>query len=160
MNNRAAKKDTTFFDHQKLRLRNLIAEMNNCCEDRHLIEKKKFSLPIAELKCIILFKEEKYLTAKGIALKLEVAKSRVTKLVENLYQKGLVNKIDDPVDARIKLISLSPKGKALVDEIHDFQEHLYEEILIQFDEQERKNILSNLETLRLAMEVVKKKFKL
>jgi DNA-binding MarR family transcriptional regulator len=160
MNDSAAKKDTTFFDHQKLRLRNLITEMNNCCEDRHLIEKKKFSLPIAELKCLILFKEEKYLTAKGLAKKLDVAKSRVTKLVENLYQKGLVNKVDDPSDARIKLLSLSPKGKALVDEIYTFQESLYEEILVQFDEQERKSILSNLETLRLAMEVVKKKFKL
>jgi DNA-binding MarR family transcriptional regulator len=158
MNNSALKIDTTFFDHQKLRLRNLITEMNNCCEDRHLIEKKKFSLPIAEMKCIILFKEEKYLTVKGIAQKLEVAKSRVTKLVDNICQKGLLNKVNDPDDARIKLISLSPKGKALVGEINEFQERLYEEILIQFDELERKNILSNLETLRLAMEVVKKKF--
>jgi DNA-binding MarR family transcriptional regulator len=160
MNISAPKKDTTFFDHQKLKLRNLITEMNNCCEDRHLIEKKKFSLPIAEMKLLILFKEDKYLTLKGIAKKLDVAKSRVTKLVDSLSGKGLINKVSDPGDARITLVSLSPKGKSLVGEIHEFQGQMYEEILIQFDEQERKNILSNLETLRLAMEVVKKKFEL
>ena len=112
------------------------------------------------MKCIVLFKEEKYLTVKGIAAKLDVAKSRVTKLVDNLSRKGLVNKIEDPEDARIKLISLSPKGKVLVEEIQEFQEQLYEEILTLFDEKERASILSNLETLRSAMEVVKNKHEL
>ncbi len=160
MNKMAAHKSDIFLGNQTLRLRNLITEMNNCCEDRHLIEKKKFSLPIAEMKCIVLFKEEKYLTVKGIAAKLDVAKSRVTKLVDNLSRKGLVNKIEDPEDARIKLISLSPKGKVLVEEIQEFQEQLYEEILTLFDEKERASILSNLETLRSAMEVVKNKHEL
>ena len=158
MNELAFKSDDTFLNHQTLRLRDLITEMNNCCEDRNLIEKHRFSLPYAELKCLILFKGEKYLTVKGIALKLEVAKSRVTKLIDGLSRKELVNRINDPEDARIRLISLSQKGKALVDEIEKFQEHLYQEILLQFEEQERKNILTHLETLRSAMEVVKNKF--
>ena len=160
MNEMAQQRGDVFLGNQTLRLRNLITEMNNCCEDRHLIEKRKFSLPIAEMKCIVLFKEEKYLTVKGISMKLEVAKSRVTKLIDNLSRKGLVNKINDPDDGRIRLISLSPKGKVLVEEIQDFQEQLYEEILILFDEQERTNILSNLETLRSAMEVVKNRYEL
>jgi DNA-binding MarR family transcriptional regulator len=158
MNDLATKMDDTFLIHQTLRLRDLIKEMNNCCEDRNLIEKHRFSLPNAELKCLILFKGEKYLTVKGIALKLEVAKSRVTKLIDGLSRKGLVNRINDPEDARIRLISLSPKGKVLVDEIEEFQERLYQEILLQLEEPERKNVLTHLETLRSAMEVVKNKF--
>jgi MarR family transcriptional regulator for hemolysin len=82
----------------------------------------------------------------------------VTKLIDGLSRKGLVKRINDPEDARIRLISLSPKGKALVDEIEKFQEHLYQEILLQLEEPERKNILTHLETLRSAMEVVKNKF--
>jgi len=158
MNDLAFKSDDAFLNHQTLRLKDLIAGMNNCCEERNLIEKHRFSLPYAELKCLILFKGEKYLTVKGIALKLEVAKSRVTKLIDGLSRKGLVKRINDPEDARIRLISLSPKGKALVDEIEKFQEHLYQEILLQLEEPERKNILTHLETLRSAMEVVKNKF--
>jgi DNA-binding MarR family transcriptional regulator len=147
-----------FLDHQTSRLRDLITEMIRCCEDRNLLETKRFSLPYTELKCLLLFRGEKYLTVKGMALKLDVAKSRVTKLVDNLLKKGLVNRIDDPKDGRMKLISLSPKGKALADEIESFQGRLYQEILLQIETQERTEILSHLGTLRSAMEIVKKRF--
>jgi DNA-binding MarR family transcriptional regulator len=147
-----------FLEHQTEKLRDLITEMVRCCEDRNLLETKRFSLPYTELKCLLLFKGEKYLTVKGMSLKLDVAKSRVTKLIDNLLKKGLVRRIDDPKDARIRLISLSPKGKALADEIEGFQERLYLEILLQLEAQERSDVLSHLGTLRAAMEVVKKRF--
>jgi DNA-binding MarR family transcriptional regulator len=147
-----------FLERQTEHLRDLISEMVRCCEDRNLLETKKFSLPYTELKCLLLFKEEKYLTVKGMSAKLNVAKSRVTKLMNSLIRKGLVNRIDDPKDARMRLISLSPKGKVLADEIEGFQEKLYLEILLQLQAQERQDVLSHLGTLRSAMEVVKKRF--
>ena len=147
-----------FLENQTEKLRDLITEMVRCCEDRNLLETKRFSLPYTELKCLLLFKGEKYLTVKGMSLKLDVAKSRVTKLIDNLLKKGLARRIDDPKDARIRLISLSPKGKALADEIEGFQERLYLEILLQLEAQERSDVLSHLGTLRAAMEVVKKRF--
>lgn len=147
-----------FLARQTENLRDLITEMVRCCEDRNLLERKRFSLPYAELKCLILFKGEKYLTVKGIALKLDVAKSRVTKLIDGLCGKGLASRIDDPADGRITLVSLTPKGKVLAEEIEKFQERLYIEVLLQFKAQERKDILSHLGTLRSAMEVVKNKF--
>jgi DNA-binding MarR family transcriptional regulator len=145
-------------ENQTHRLRDLVTEMVRCCEDRNLLETRRFSLPYAELKCLTLFQGEKYLTVKGISAKLNVTKSRVTKLIDGLSKKGLVSKIDDPADGRITLISLTPKGKALSDQIEGFQERLYQEILLQIDAQERNEILSHLGTLRTAMEVVKKKF--
>jgi|YelNatPaOPRAMG01_1025707.scaffolds.fasta_scaffold71967_2 DNA-binding MarR family transcriptional regulator len=149
-----------FQSDQVRRIRNLINGMNHCCEDRNLIEKRKFSLPVAEMKCIILFGEEKYLTVKGISAKMNVAKSRVTKLIDNLSRRGLVKKISDPNDARVKLICLSRRGKMLVEEIRKFQEKLYEEILSRFDDQERTHVLTNLEKLKTAMEDVRKKYQL
>ena len=147
-----------FLERQTASLRDLITEMIHCCEDRNLLQAKRFNLPYTELKCLLLFKGEKYLTVKGMALKLGVAKSRVTKLIDNLLEKGLASRIDDPKDARIRLISLSPKGKMLADQIEEFQEHLYQEILLQLQIQERTEIISHLGVLRSAMEVVKKKF--
>lgn len=147
-----------FLERQTASLRDLITEMIHCCEDRNLLQAKRFNLPYTELKCLLLFNGEKYLTVKGMALKLGVAKSRVTKLIDNLSERGLVGRIDDPKDARIRLISLSPKGKVLADQIEEFQEHLYQEILLQLQTQERIEIISHLGVLRSAMEVVKKKF--
>jgi DNA-binding MarR family transcriptional regulator len=141
--------------YQTHRLQELIAEMLKCCEDRKVYESGKFALPHAELKCLLLFDGQRYLTVTDIAQKLEVAKSRVTKLVNGLKEKKLVEEIDDPKDARIKLISLTPAGHTRFNEIAAFQRELYRTILLQVDADERNHVLSSLELLRSAMEAVK-----
>ena len=143
------------FHYQVSRLQNLISEMVECCDDRKLYESKKFELPYAELKCLLLFKGERYLTVKQIALYLDVAKSRITKLINSLEFKGLVERIADPQDARMKLISLTPYGQRMMEEVNIFQKDLHRQILLQFSEEERKKVLSNVELLRAAMESVK-----
>ena len=144
--------------YQAYRLQELITEMLKCCENRKMYESGKFSLPNAELKCLLLFDGQRYLTVTDIAQKLEVAKSRVTKIVNGLKEKQLVTEIHDPKDARIKLISLTPTGHTRFNKITAFQRELYRTILLQVDADERKHVLSNLDLLRSAMEAVKKDF--
>lgn len=141
--------------YQTLRLQDLINEIVQCCEDKRLYESQRFGVPYAELKCLMLFEGERYLTVKGIAQKLDVAKSRVTKLIDGLIQKGLVERIDDPRDGRIKLISLTPAGQRKSDQIADFRREIHSKILLQLSAEERANTLSSLESLRSAMEAVK-----
>jgi DNA-binding MarR family transcriptional regulator len=155
MNQLANKVNEELLDYQALRLQGLIGEMLQCCEDRKFFETAKFGLPYAELKCLLLFGGERYLTVKGIAQKLEVAKSRVTKIVNGLMTKGLVRQINDPGDARIKLISLTPAGQEKSREIAAFQRELHRQILLRLETDERKGIVAYLELLRSAMEAVK-----
>jgi len=155
MNEKTFAINEDFLTYQAHRLQELIAEMLKCCEDRKVYESGKFALPYAELKCLLLFDGQRYLTVTDIAQKLEVAKSRVTKLVNGLKEKQLVAEIDDPKDARIKLISLTPAGHTRFNEIAAFQRDLYRTLLLQIDTDERNHVLSNLELLRSAMEAVK-----
>jgi DNA-binding MarR family transcriptional regulator len=155
MNQLADKVNEELLDYQALRLQGLISEMLQCCEDRKFFETEKFGLPYAELKCLLLFGGERYLTVKGIAQKLDVAKSRVTKIINGLMKKGLVKQIDDPGDARIRLISLTSAGQEKSQEIAAFQRELHRQILLRLDAGERKGIFSYLELLRSAMEAVK-----
>ena len=141
--------------YQTLRLQDLIKEIVKCCEDRKLYESQKFGLPYAEINCLMQFDGERYLTVKGISRKLEVAKSRVTKIINGLTEKGMVEQIHDPKDARIKLISLTTKGKRKAYEVVEFLRGLHQKILIQMEPEERKNILSYLQLLRSTMETVK-----
>ena len=103
----------------------------------------------------MLFDGQRFLTVKGIAQNLDVAKSRVTKLIRGLTDKGLVITIDDPKDARIKLIGLTPAGQDKSGEIWAFQKEIHRKILLNLDPPERKNMLSHLEMLRSSMEAVK-----
>ena len=155
MNKNEAHLATDFLTYQTARLQALIQEIIQCCENRKLFESQKFGLPYAELKCLILFQGERYLTVKNIAQSLDVAKSRVTKLINGLSGKGLVDAIDDPKDARVRLISLTSAGQKKSEEIDDFQRDIHRKILVQFTADERKNLLSRMESLRSAMEAVK-----
>jgi DNA-binding MarR family transcriptional regulator len=155
MNDKTSASNDDFLTYQAHRLQELIAEMLKCCEDRKVYESGKFALPPAELKCLLLFDGQRYLTVKDSAQKLEVAKSRVTKIFTGLKEKQLISEIDDPKDARIKLISLTPAGHTRFNEIVAFQRELYRTLLLQVDADERNHVLSKLELLRSAMEAVK-----
>jgi len=115
----------------------------------------RFKLPDAELRCLLLFGEERYLTAKGIAQKLNVVKSRITKIIEGLARKNLIQRIKDPEDSRVTLLSLTPKGADKIKEINLFLEEVHTEVLFQMEPEQRKTMLTNLEVLKGAMEAVK-----
>jgi DNA-binding MarR family transcriptional regulator len=142
-------------DYQTSRLRNLIAEIISCCEDRKLYETKRFDLTLTEVRVLLLFEAERYLTVKGIADRLEVAKSRVTKIMEGMIRKGLVERSEDPKDARVKLISLKAEGRQKANDLEAFYQEAHRNVLLNLDPNKRKELLLNLEDLRASMEAVK-----
>ena len=158
MNNKRTKINEKLLKYQTMRLQKQIQEILKCCTDRKLCESQKFGLPYAELNFLMQFNGERYLTVKNISQKLEIAKSRVTKIVGGLIEKGMVEKINDPVDTRVKLISLTPAGKRKAEKIEIFLEEIHRKILLQMGDDERRNVLSQLELLRTAMEAVKGEF--
>lgn len=155
MNDRERNSIDVLLDYQSQKLEDLIAEIVRCCKERTSFLSKKFDIPEAELRCLMLFGEERYLTAKGISQKLDVAKSRVTKIINGLVQKRLVESIDDPKDARIKLIGLTSKGQKKSRELSDVTKDLHQRLLLEFEPEQRKLVISCLEILRASMEAVR-----
>ena len=133
----------------------LIGKLFQCCQERIQYQSERFGLPDAELRCLKLFDTERYLTAKGIAIRMNVVKSRVTKIVDGLVRKGLIMRIKDPEDSRITLLSLSPKGQAKLNAINEFLSEVHLEVLNRMAPEHRTHILSNLELLKTAMQSVK-----
>ena len=133
----------------------LITKLYQCCHDRMMYQSERFQLPDAELRCLVLFGEERYLTAKGIAQKMNVVKSRVSKLIDGLLRKNLVQRLKDPEDSRINLLSLTPAGQNKINEINAFLEEVHHSVLEQMAPDQRKTLLTNLELLKGSMEAVK-----
>lgn len=155
MNEKDLNVNEELLGYQTLRLQILIGEMLKCCEDRKIFESQKLGLAHAEIKCLMLFNGERYLTVKGMAQKMDVAKSRITKITDGLLEKGLAKRIDDPNDARVKLISLTPAGEKKSEEIITFHRGIHRKILMQMSTEERKQVLTHMELLRSSMEAVK-----
>jgi len=133
----------------------LITKLFHCCQERVQYQSERFKLPDAELRCLMLFGEERYLTPKGITIKMNVVKSRVTKIINGLERKKLIRRIKDPEDSRVYLISLTNKGQEKLNEINDFLKEIYSEVLLQMQPRQRKVALSTLEVLTASMNAVK-----
>jgi DNA-binding MarR family transcriptional regulator len=149
------KPDTRLIEYQSNKLQQLISDVHNCCKDRIYLEAKMFNLPASELKCLMLFDGRKYLTGVEIASQLEVAKSRATVILDSLARKGFIQRMPDPNDARVKLVSLTPAGYKKIKEIEDFIFHLYHQLLSQIEATQRPGIIAALEVLTSTMKSMK-----
>ena len=156
MNEHKAESTDLLISYQTRRLQDLIEEILRCCKGQASYLSSKFDIPEAELRCLMLFGGARYLTAKGISQRLDVAKSRVTKIINGLIQKEMIESIDDPKDARIKLLILTREGQRKSQELVTIITDLHRKLLLELDPEKRKMVLSCLEALWSGMEVVKK----
>jgi len=155
MNENTAKHNGDIAGYQLTQFQELIAKLFQCCQERMQYQSDRFALPDAELRCLQLFANERYLTPKGIAYKMNVVKSRVTRIIDGMVGRKLIQRIKDPEDSRITLLSLTPKGQDKLNEINSFLESIHLEVLSQIAPEQRKTVLANLEVLKASMEAVK-----
>ena len=142
-------------EYQLDKFQDLIAKLFQCCQERMQYQCDRFQLPDAEFRCLVLFGEERYLTGKSIAHKMNVVKSRVSKIIDGLIKKNLIQCIADPEDSRIKLLSLTSAGQKKINEIRRFMEEVHSQVLSQMEPDQRKAMLTNLDILKASMEAVK-----
>ena len=155
MNDFEANSNTDVSDYQLEQFQDLITKLFQCCQDRMQYQCDRFQLPDAELRCLSLFGEERYLTAKGIAFKMNVVKSRVSKIIDGLIKKKLIHSIKDPEDSRVSLLSLTPSGQKKLNEINIFLKGIHGRVLSQMAPDQRQAMLTNLDILKASMEAVK-----
>lgn len=125
------------------------------CQERAQAQSARFRLPDAELRALMLFGNERYLTPKGVSQKLAVTKSRVTKIIDGLVAKAYVQRVRDPGDSRIYLLSLTAAGHKLAADINAYAMESYRQVLLQMPLEQRQEMLASLALLRVAMETVR-----
>lgn len=155
MNKQASQSGYSPSREQTERLRIIVGDIVQCCQERMLFEAAALDLHQAEIKCLMLFKQERYLTAKGLAERLGVGKSRVTAVLKGLMAKKLLKQIPDPQDGRVKLLDLTRAGRQKLTQIDAFTYNIFAQVLAQLEPQQRNTVLACLEMLWAAMEVVK-----
>jgi len=155
MNDFLDQKPIEISTYQLQQFQELVAKLFQCCQERMQYQSERFNLPDAELRCLMLFGEERYLTPKGIANKMNVVKSRITKIIDGLIRKDLIQRIKDPEDSRISLLSLTATGQSKLNDIKQFLDSLHAQVLMQIPSEQRKKLLIDLDLLKSSMEAVK-----
>jgi DNA-binding MarR family transcriptional regulator len=134
--------------YQTNRLKDLLEEVIRRCQAQTSNLSRKYQIPQAELRCLLLFSGARYLTVKSLAQKLDVAKSRVTKIVNGMIKKNLLERVDDPKDGRVKLICATQVGQMQCAAVESLLTDLHQQLLLKLEPEERKALLSSLELLR------------
>ena len=155
MNNLGDTKVSAVSGYQLDKFQDLIARLFQCCQERMQYQCERFELPDAEFRCLNLFGQERYLTATSIAHSMNVVKSRVSKIIDGLIKKNLIQRTKDPEDSRVQLLSLTPEGQNKINEINNFMDEVYGQVLSQMAPDQRQAMLTNLDILKASMEAVK-----
>jgi MarR family transcriptional regulator for hemolysin len=75
-----------------------------------------------------LYENPEFDTARDVALYREVSRAYVSKAVESLVLKGLLNILHDKDDRRYQHLELTEKSKPLTERLHNTQLSFYETV--------------------------------
>ena len=98
-----------------------------------------------------------------ISARMEISAAAASQLVEKLVQAGLLERAEDPNDRRAKLLTLSDKGRALIESGIETRSSWVDELIAELSPDEYERVAAALETLsraasRLALQKPEKHF--
>ncbi len=84
---------------------------------------------------------------QDISIKIDRDKSTVTSLVNKLLKLGYIEKLKNPHDNRVSIITLTEKGWQLKPIFDDISQKLLERIYRGFDNKQKKEVIDVLEKI-------------
>ncbi|WP_281545441.1 MarR family winged helix-turn-helix transcriptional regulator [Grimontia sp. SpTr1] len=148
------KKHRTLMLNQFLpyRMVNLADGISNACSK---IYREEFDVSIPEWRILARLAEHEKLNAKDIGDLTFMDKSRVSRAVKLLEEKGLLLKVKDSTDNRVSFLSLSESGRDLYAKIAPKALDWEAELIDVLDTVEYRDFLRVMEKLDARLEQMK-----
>ena len=119
-------------------------------KDRILAEEIGISVP--EFNLLTFFYDESSLPVKKLTLSMNVTPGRITHLVTSLEKRGLMKRSLNKDDRRVVLVTLTKKGRTLVDKIYGLVNDFFNEMLSSLNAKDQEILLSKLRQLGTIMD--------
>src|SRR3990172_2296967 len=87
-----------------------------------------------------------------ISAHLDVTAAAASQLVEGLVQKGLLERVENPRDRRAKQVSITPKGRALIQKGIEVRNQWIEKLAVHLTAEQRATVVAALKYLTQAAE--------
>ncbi len=99
------------------------------CQEKEVTMAEEFGLSQSEFRTIRLFRGEQHISQKTLNKRLGLSGSRLTRILDQLQERGFIARNEDPRDRREYVISLTPHGLELAKELEKRHVQIHEEIL-------------------------------
>lgn len=87
------------------------------------------------------------ISMNDLSIKMKLASSTMTRMVDQLIQKGMVNRATDNLDRRIVLIHLTEHGQDVKTRLRNILQDFFSQVLGELTENQKGEVLYSLETL-------------
>jgi DNA-binding MarR family transcriptional regulator len=115
-----------------------------------------FNVGIETWRLLVLLAIEKSLTAQAISRTIGMDKSSVSRAFKSMHLRGLITIGLDDADGRLRVATITPKGRALHDEILELAMERERAFLSVLNDKDRENLISLLRRLHDNLPVVEK----
>ena len=142
-------------------MNNIEREVSSKLREKVRALEKKFGLLEEEIVCYGISMAECHtlveigragaVSLNQLAEKLSLEKSTVSRKVNDLVEKGFVERKTDPEDRRYILISLAEEGRLLFNKIEQDMNQYYYRVYNCIPEHKRKQVLESLDILLAAV---------
>ena len=104
----------TLCEFMPYRLVNLAKQVSDSCA---LIYMQRFDISIAEWRVLARLAEHDSLRAKDLGEITFMDKSRVSRAIKQLENRGYINRVANDQDNRASYVALTPQGRSIYEEI-------------------------------------------
>ncbi len=126
---------------------NLLQKIIICCHRKEEQHASKFDVSTSECRTLRVFRNEDELTMKELSEKMNLAMSRMTRIIDGLVEKELIERGMKPNDRRVCLVHLTSTGKQLVTEIEKNYLAMNKRVLENIEPEARPEVLKALHNL-------------
>ena len=105
---------------------------------------------------ILTLPESESMTMNALSEAMGLANSTMTRMVDQLVDKGFVRRTTDDEDRRVVCVSLTAQGQETWRNLEQAQQYFFGLVLTEISQDERHDILQVLERIVVAIEKVRK----
>lgn len=134
------------------KLANLTFNLLANCQEKEVRLAEIHNLTQAEFRCLRLFGSDEVMNNKSIAERMKLSPSRLTRIIDGLVEKEYVIREIDNNDRRNMKVSLSSKGKSLVNQLNKAYVDIHREILQDIEESQHTPLITALMHLLAALD--------
>lgn len=135
-----------------IKMSDLTLRLFALCQEREVTFVARYNMRVAEFRCLYTLWKNDEISVKKLAELLNNTPSRLTRVIDSLLHKDLVKRFEPDSDRRLKIISLTSKGKKLIEEMKYNYDSMHSDILSEVTDNSHEQILSSIGKLIDAME--------
>ncbi len=133
-------------------LADLIFKLLTNCTEKEVRHVAKYGVTVAEFRCLKALLVNESVNMNQLAQEMQITNSRMTRIIDNLVDKKLVQRIENEQDRRMNIVTLTPDGQLKAQMMLQSAIAINSEILSRIPTEKHESVIDAIDLLGKAIE--------